>query len=103
MSGRYLFGCADFRRAFGALTGGVEQAVGRQYQMCFLGNAQDRVEVESFGFKSSSLLAEKNGVEHDTVADHIGAAAAGEYTRGNRAEHMLATVELEGMPALGPP
>ena len=76
---------ADFGSAFGALSCGVEQAVGGHYQVCLFGYFEDRVQVYAIGFELLGFCAEQHGVEHHAVAYHVHPRSSGEHARRNGA------------------
>ena len=94
-----LAGGADFRCALGLLVGGVEQPVGGEDEVGFLGDFQYLVQVDAVVLNLFCFLHEEHGVEHHAAADDVGAAQ--ENARRDGAEHDLLVVELEGVPGVG--
>ena len=68
--------------------------------MSLFGNLQDSAEFDSVSFELGGFLAEKHRIENHAITDDVGDSAFGEYARGNRAEHMLVSVELKCVPCI---
>ena len=85
---------------FCRLVGFVQQAVGRQDQVRFLGYIETLRQRVSRLRQFFRLFHKQQRVKHHTIADDVHLAPL-EDTRRDTTKHVLLSVELEGMPCIG--
>ena len=79
-----------------SLIGSIEHPVSRHDEMSLLGDMKTGMEIMAACLECLCLVHEEIGSQHHTIADDIHLATL-EDTRGNRAQHILLTFELQRM------
>jgi len=90
---------SDFGLSLGRFRRRVDRAVRGQDQMRFLRDQQLALYVDSVGFQAGDLFGEDDRVDHHAVADDVDRAVP-ENARGNRVQHVLLALEVEGVPCI---
>ena len=95
-----LEGGANLVLSFGGLRSGIQQTVRRKNQVGF---PRDDQALEAFGLHIQQLvnfLAEDDGVHDHAVANNVQRILV-EDARGNRVQHVLDSVKLQGVSCIG--